>query len=105
MHQGPPMNNMAVGVAGGIQGSGVQGINHVGPGVQSNMANAQGHHLHGVLSNEDERKVTLMNNTLQFSITISSYLHEEKLSDFFPIHYILGCEWVLPFIGKVEAII
>ena len=63
------MNNMAVGVAGGMQGSGVQGINHVGPGVQSNMANPQGHHLHGVLSNEDERKVTLMNYTLQFSIT------------------------------------
>ena len=92
MHQGPPMNNMAVGVAGGIQGSGVQGINHVGPGVQSNMANPQGHHLHGVLSNEDERKVTLMNITLQFSITIEKYLHVEKLSDFFPIHYILGCE-------------
>ena len=56
MHQGPPMNNMAVGVAG-IQGSGVQGINHGGTGVQPNMGNPQGHHLHGVLSNEDERKV------------------------------------------------
>ena len=50
------MNNMAVGVAG-IQGSGVQGINHGGTGVQPNMGNPQGHHLHGVLSNEDERKV------------------------------------------------
>ena len=60
------MNNMTVGVAGGIQqGSGVQGINHVGPGVQSNMANPQGHHLHGgVLSNEDERKVFQMINKI-----------------------------------------
>ena len=58
MHQAP-MNNMAVGVAG-IQGSGVQGINPGGSGLQPNTGvhlNPQGQHLHAVLSSEDERKV------------------------------------------------
>ena len=57
MHQGP-MSNMAVGVAG-IQGSG-PGISHGVPGVQHNMGvtgNQPGPHLHGVMSNEEERKV------------------------------------------------
>ena len=52
------MSNMAIGVAG-IQGS-VPGISHGVPGVQHNMGvtvNQPGSHLHGVMSNEEERKV------------------------------------------------
>ena len=52
------MTNMAVGVAG-IQGTG-SGINP-GHGLQHPIGvtgNQPGSHLHGVLTNEEERKVT-----------------------------------------------
>ena len=51
------MNNMAVGVTG-IQGT-VPGISH-GQNVQHNIGlsgNPSGAHVHGVMTNEEERKV------------------------------------------------
>ena len=57
IHQTNQMSNMAVGVTN-IQGTG-PGISH-GTGAQHNMGisgNQPGTHLHGVMSNEEERKV------------------------------------------------
>ena len=96
---------MAVGVAG-IQG-GVPGISHGVPGVQHNMGgtgNQPGPNLHGVMSNEEERKVYHLNRYLVLHCIFHKILCHYNYGQEIVFHlftFCLGCERILSFIGKV----